>query len=659
MGKHLLTRSLLLLVAVPAFGQETGVREGGLQQDDDINSVDDADTDQNTAPPAQDEQSLADHTLSTVVVTGTGRNKRLKDSPVVTEVITGEEIDASSAASLTDVLMNYGVQFTENPMGSYIRLQGLGQSRVLFLIDGRRITGRVARRLDADTVPLENIERIEIVRGPQSALYGSDALGGVINIITKDPQEGFSASVKITNRTADLVDDFFMEQDLTGGVNFSIAKLFNNISFDLARSNYHLDEEGERSILPRYKRGKVGLGMAIAPVDAVRLSWGGSFFKMQRDEQLTSHGSHTRVDTTRADGHLSGDFQLGKRTDLSIQLYHNYYLRHRDKYSSLLGWEGKKKEEENLSSGEALSRISLSKNNELTVGLGGKYNTLFKYNLDQTGAKKNMDTQYIILQDEQFREDCYSVIAGARVERNSTFGFFAAPKLSGMYHILKGLRVLGGVGVGYRVPSFSELYLVKDDPGHPIVLGNEDLGPEKSIGLNLGVEYLVGGLFTQLNLFYNELFDELVLELIDNPDPEDERYAYKNHNIDRSYRLGADVEAGLRFLKYVDMSAGYNFVYGYNRTDKERLTSSPMHTVRGRIAFDSDPLGLLVYVRGRYISDIWDEENARLILDFYASKNIWKYFRVFAAFDNFTDTKESSVGPYAGIIISVGAKGWF
>jgi outer membrane receptor protein involved in Fe transport len=122
-----------------------------------------------------------------ITVTGTRTEKRLADSPVATEIITAEEIQNSSAATLSEALDDYGLMASSNPMGDAIQLQGMGESRVLFLVDGRRVTGRIAGRINGSTLPLGNVERIEIVRGPQSSLYGSDGIGGVVNIITKKP----------------------------------------------------------------------------------------------------------------------------------------------------------------------------------------------------------------------------------------------------------------------------------------------------------------------------------------------------------------------------------------------------------------------------------------------------------------------------------------
>jgi outer membrane receptor for ferrienterochelin and colicins len=204
-----------------------------------------------------------------ITVTGTRTEKRLSDSPVATEIIGAEEIENSSADTLSEVLDDYGLVYSSNAMGDYIQLQGLGESRVLYLVDGRRVPGRVAGRLNGETLPLDNVERIEIVRGPQSGLYGSDGIGGVVNIITKKPKDSFSLSAGMGNSFTLAYDDPatakkpgsfdninpFREQTLSANVGIPIGPTRNNLSVQAGRSGLYLDEGKRNSILPQYWRG--------------------------------------------------------------------------------------------------------------------------------------------------------------------------------------------------------------------------------------------------------------------------------------------------------------------------------------------------------------------------------------------------------------------
>lgn len=125
--------------------------------------------------------------LSEIVVTGTGTQHYQKDAPVQTEVIRGKALQEYSGRSIEDVLggLSSSLTFSANDMGSNLQLNGLSNDYVLILLDGRRINGDVGGQNDLNRINLNNIDRIEIVKGAVSSLYGSDAIGGVINFISK------------------------------------------------------------------------------------------------------------------------------------------------------------------------------------------------------------------------------------------------------------------------------------------------------------------------------------------------------------------------------------------------------------------------------------------------------------------------------------------
>ena len=131
--------------------------------------------------------------LQEVVVTGTGTQHLLKDAPVQTEVITSKMLKNYNGRSIEDILsgLTASFAFSEDDMGSQMQLNGLGNDYILVLVDGKRIHGDVGGQNDLSLIDPQNIEKIEIVKGASSALYGSDAIAGVINIITKKHNEGF------------------------------------------------------------------------------------------------------------------------------------------------------------------------------------------------------------------------------------------------------------------------------------------------------------------------------------------------------------------------------------------------------------------------------------------------------------------------------------
>ncbi|MBR5703688.1 MAG: TonB-dependent receptor plug domain-containing protein, partial [Bacteroidales bacterium] len=132
-------------------------------------------------------QSFVNDTIQEVVITATGTNHLLKDAPVQTEVITSKMLRNYSGRSIEEILGGLAASFafSEDDMGSHLQMNGLGNSYILILIDGKRIHGDVGGENDLSLIDPQNIEKIEIVKGASSALYGSDAIAGVINIITR------------------------------------------------------------------------------------------------------------------------------------------------------------------------------------------------------------------------------------------------------------------------------------------------------------------------------------------------------------------------------------------------------------------------------------------------------------------------------------------
>ncbi len=597
-----------------------------------------------------------------IVVTGTRSKKRLRDSPVITEVIRKEEINNSTSDSLEDILEDYGLQFAKNAMGSYIRLQGMGGSKILFLVNGRKLVGRVAQRLDADTISTGNIERIEIVRGPQSALYGSEGIGGVINIITQKPSGDFSGRVKIINSFVDPSDDddYFRQQKVNASIDIPMGPVYSHFYTNLRRSDFLINEDSGMSVLPEEKNVNAGADFDILASDKIDISTGGNWSFQREDDQVNSDGGLERKDTTRANGYIAADFDLTDSLSFSSNIYHNYYLRDRDKYLGLSDkWEGQDyKEEENFTCASLFADLKINSNNLLTAGIEYSRDSLYKYNLDGDGATKVMHRQAFVIQDEQFSKNHYSVMAGLRLENGSKYGFFAAPKISAMYYLCREFRITAGTGIGYRAPEFSDLYLLKDSAGHPVIEGNENLDPEKSLGTNIGFELSTKKIYAMANLFHNELRDEIINVI--QPYKNNGRDVYIKKNIGDTYRQGADLEAGIKLPLNLSVSGGYNFIYGYSRSDNETLKDQPMHTMRAKISYNSPGKNFLTYFSCRYLTSADDLETGDVFMaDFYISGKLFNHIRLFAGVDNITDKTDHSSGNLSGRVFSAGAEGWF
>jgi outer membrane receptor for ferrienterochelin and colicins len=229
-----------------------------------------------------------------------------------------------------------------------------------------------------------------------------------------------------------------------------------------------------------------------------------------------------------------------------------------------------------------------------------------------------------------------------------------------MIHLPAGFRLLGGAGLGYRAPSFSDMYVTMDDTvvaGHPIVLGNEDLKPEYALGFNLALEYTKENLvFAQINGYYTELWNEITYVM--GGTNLSGAAIYKNENIDRSFRTGFDSEGKLTVFKNVFVSAGYSWLYAYDRSEEEELHVQSAHTVKGKLGWDYKKAGIHTYLQGRYFSPLVPGDSrydSRFILDFYLAVTFADHFTIHASVDNITGLIDP-LGPTVGRKFTLGLK---
>jgi outer membrane receptor for ferrienterochelin and colicins len=387
---------------------------------------------------------------------------------------------------------------------------------------------------------------------------------------------------------------------------------------------------------------------------------------LQSDQQTTPSKNLSRSEYLRGEGYALAEFFPLPELSLSFRLFDHYYRRDRSAYTANSGWlTTDQGEDENLVSLEGTGVYGGFRQWLLSAGLEGSLNSMRKFNLTEPVGL--LDREAVYIQAEQFREGVYAAVAGMRVERDSRYGFAWAPKISAMYHLpaVPGARVLGSLGVGYRAPNFNDLYLEKDDPPHPLVLGNPDLRPEYAVSGSGGMEYTRQKGYARVNGYYTELFDEIAY--INTGRMERGMMVYETGNIRRSYRTGLDTEGRLTILNYGFGSAGYSYVYAYDRGGEGELHTQPAHTVKFRLGLDTEKAetpkagkknwNLLAWVGGRWFSPLYPDDpasRARFMLDAYVAVFLGNHFKVHLAADNLTGTIDVFLGPPAPQTLSLG-----
>ena len=601
--------------------------------------------------------------LDAVTVTGTRVETRLADTPVPTEIITADEIQASGASDLRGILTSYGIiTDSDETHGDELSLDGLSGNRILILVDGRRVPGRLAQNIEGDSLPLNNVDRIEIVRGPQSALYGSDAMGGVINIITKRPS-GTKFQVQADNTSLPAYNDPdvagtgkypapLQQQRLQLGIEQALGGWNTSLNLSGKHSDFYWDQAGEVSILPRIWQGNLALEADYGTPASGAWTLGASATAIDQVDQTDFTGSLDRRDLQRYETYAKYRTESVAGQSWEFQVYQDLYNRGT---GTLVGdtnvWTYTNPTVESLTGLEAWHTRDLTPSNTLTLGVQTTLDALHNPDLSSSdGSVIWTDNEAVIAQDEQYQDGLYSVVTGLRVEHGGGFGFFAAPKIAAQYTLAPGLRLLGGTGIGYRVPSVEDRYYFIDWADHPLVYGNPNLKPEYSVAVNAGAEWVPNDrLSARINGFHQELADEI--EFIQTGTAPDGRAIYLNENLSRTARTGIDAEIAVSPLTDWTIDAAYGWLLAWDREAEADLTDDPAHRVRGALSYANRAWGLKVRADGQ-----WDSNRNLVILGTSFSQDWKNGFGVYARGDNLTSVIDKAKGPFSPVSLTLGVR---
>jgi len=516
--------------------------------------------------------------LEEIVVTGARREQRLADVTVTTEIINRREIEASGAADLAAVLTEQtGIQFQEgHPSGAGIMLQGLSSERVLVLLDGQPLYGRISGNFDLARIPTSAVERVEVVKGPQATLYGSEAMGGVVNIITRDAAAGTWGGVgRITAGT---------EGRLDGGVTGGLARGDFSALVDLGLRNVDRapGRAQELGALTERADGIVKLGWitdsnlaleATAMVVDERQRWqSGSLFDFADNTQVSARvGARWRRGMHR----LAPTFYFSSLDHLA---------RQSSLPSPIAGTGDRQRqrllEAELLYSGPLLGHVA-------DAGVEVKREYISSTDGRIEGGDRSLASVEPFAQYE-WTSGSWSILPGARLTWNQQWGTTLAPRLALRYRVGPALSLRTSIGRGFRAPDFKELYLqFTNEAAGYAVYGNRDLRPEHSTNLTAGAEWTPTGGYARAQLFWNELRDFIETRPLPSTG---EQLLFTYDNVDRSRTGGVDLESGV-FLGALRLETGYSYLTTRDNDTGEPLLGRPAHSGRASAgyALDSGP----------------------------------------------------------------------
>ncbi|BBO86466.1 TonB-dependent receptor plug domain-containing protein [Desulfosarcina ovata] len=600
--------------------------------------------------------ALADstRTLSPIVVTATMTEQNLDVAPGTVEVVTKEDIDAMGAESVTDVLQQATgiVIVTGTGRTQSVSLRGLGAGHTLVLLDGRRIVSGYKINLDVNQIPVTLIDHIEIVRGPGSALYGSEATGGVINIITRQPPRQFEGEVDLRGGMGESA-----ENSAQGMVGTAIGPL----RFNLAAARFKKDDWDNDGELPddiddtvqdtAFLHGAMDLGKTQT------LSMGGEWNRLTRDglRLLQNQERRREADDRRWGGFLKYNVHPDGPFSGMFQIYGN---RNESDAETTPG-TGESTRTRDLLQAEARGTYLLTDGLSLTGGGEWRRESLEGEELVEEATDGESDrVKALFGQIDWHPYDWFNIVGSLRFDDYDNSGSQFSPRVVASLFIPHG-RFWLAYGHGFRSPTLDEMYgEVYKYQGRYVYYGNPDLEPETSRGYEAGIELRGPKVWGRAVGFYNQLEDKIEAQLISSSG----RYStFKYHNVEEVWTAGAELEAGINLLDNLTLSGQSTYLDTENEETEEELAYEPNWKGSLTLKWNVPAFRLETQVRYLYVGACEDGEGERLEgyerVNLYVAKALTTNLRLYAGIDNLFDEEnddftQSPFQVYAGLNIT-------
>jgi len=599
--------------------------------------------------------------MDDVVVTSMRNGYLLRNVPINTEVIGKREIQGSGALTISELLgQRAGVSNSVNVDGGAIfNLLGLDSRYILILRDGQPITGRFNGRVDLDQISLTGIKKIEITKGPGSALYGTDAMGGTINIITDDPSESsfMNMSYRSTTfgRTLKAIKNDPVNNILSGSIVLPLRNLFFS-----ARLNHQSFTRGQQfEYISADEITKLDLDASIE----WKIPNTGHTIELQQQQYSQDESGATRLS--------SGAVLFTNTTDINRE---QSILKHT--------WSIK-----NIVIDQTLRDVSYSRrylvmdtndetqNNDLTGEDNREYKLLFTQDLETLGlnggfeisrpryisdriaeGQQQKDQKGAFIQTDWRPISSMDIVSGLRFDQYGDRSVIS-PRFALAFSLSETMKYRIAYGHGFRAPSFMETLI---DWEHVqfgyTVRGNPDLRPEVSKGITLGIEYTNRSDMQLSGLLYHNRFSDLIEDYSIEPG----LLSYRN--ISEATFTGLELISKWSINSYLSSSITFNYIHNTDGSGKLIPNTVPI-SFGTRFSYSLPDKNLLFSLNlkgnGRYFPQEFDPEKGDyissaipiepyLMADLQAQYKIGPGHKLIIGSKNIGDHTNRSYGPYIG-----------
>jgi outer membrane receptor for ferrienterochelin and colicins len=653
--------------------------------------------------------TISNTKLEEVVVTATKTLRQLSTLPMPAKLITKDEIAKSSSAKLSDILDDQPGIFIVPDFGggNGIQIQGLDSQYTLLLIDGSPIIGRQSGTLDLDRISIGNIEQIEIIKGSSSSLYGTDALGGVVNLITSKTKDSISAeaSYKIsTFNTNDISVNLGKISQNGDNLNF----YFN--SFD--SNGYDLNDD---SILNTVEPYKSYTGFLRYNFKKNKWSYFSSVRIYNENQNFTlNENSYGKNIINELGINTSINYIKNKNYKL---IFENYYTNYKNDEEFRLNQNSIEESffNQSLFKSELRSIYTINKKNTLTFGLGFYSELLKRNNFYREEVSQNSFNYFV--QYEGFIFENTNYVFGARYDQYDEYESEFSPRFAIRTQINDNISSKISIGKGFKTPDYRQLYfnfsnsssgysVIGFNAAKEIISNLQSLGqisnliisqdefegklkPETSISFNLGFNIKTNkSTVFDINFFRNQISNLIDYKIIASKVNGQSIFSY--YNLNKVYTQGIEFNSTSTVFNDIEISLGYQFLEAKDNDSKNqikngevfarRTPSSPTFQIKPK-----DYFGLYnrskhnfnlkisyafkdyfdIYFKSKYrskyglsdsngnnlLDDFDDFVESNLISDISISKNYKNYILTFGVENLFDYTDRENIPNYPGRII--------
>ena len=589
--------------------------------------------------------------MSSIVITGTRTERYLKDVPVTTQVLKGVKLRESGPMDVSQILNELtGVAIVENQFGTGVELSGFGADHILVLVDGMELLGRTNGQFDISQIATDQIERIEVVKGASSALYGSEAMGGIINIITKKPKKDFSAAL---SGDAGSYGRYNADLTLTVGLRNWRSKFYVNTR------RYGGNELNNNSIWENgssYNKYNTGLRLENPKILGGILRLDSKAF-LEKQNLNSANLFEDVTDNLRLANRLEYE---GNRENIQYKTGIEYsYFNHL--YEQFVMSSGYKRSSDTTIDDLFKADMTFQIEREIHMlngGLGYENESIQSDRITPNNKSSNLVFGFV--QDEWQINPKLTFLTGARIDNHSLYGNYFSPKLSLMYKPEPISRIRLSYGQGFKAPTFKEMFLSYNvlQVGY-FIIGNPDLEPEVSNSVIFDVErWHTNKYHGRINVFYNEI--QNLIDYVSKGIDDKGQFVWQTANIYKAITKGFDVDLTYFFTPKIEFAIGYSYLDTWDVDNKSPINLKAKHKGNSKLRIHL-PWDIYYNLRAQFIGErYYGEESVNnggfeeswiseyLLLHTNVNIPIWKNLEMHAGVNNITNVYDELWGPMPG-----------